>query len=237
MLFFRERKHSHSNVRYAEAMIARTSLVNQFHIIKIQSRLLDVHLEEAPTLAEIQQRHAAFIELFNTTAHWAHRERIDSLRTPTEVLAWVRGRRVGPDELRVVLRGLQGERTVQRNGYVRIQRFYVYAEQGLARQRVAVWLYDNHVHVTYRDALLARYVAQYDRKRKRIHALHTPMVYATPYDSPQLELWALDDTQWRKILEATPGDRRRRSTPPRLGVQAPLWEDADADAPDDGGAW
>jgi hypothetical protein len=47
--------------------------------------------------------HAAFIETFNTTPHWAHRERDDGRRTPVEVLGWVKGQRVDPDRLRRLL--------------------------------------------------------------------------------------------------------------------------------------
>ena len=39
-------------------------------------------------------------------------------------------------------RRTQTTRTVNRWGYVSIQRFYVYAERGLARKRVAVWIYE-----------------------------------------------------------------------------------------------
>ncbi len=53
---------------------------------KVELRLADAHFEHATTLEEIQERHAAFVELFNTTPHLAHREREDGLRTPVEVL-------------------------------------------------------------------------------------------------------------------------------------------------------
>jgi hypothetical protein len=56
-----------------------------------------------------------------------------------------------------VLRELQFERSIDRHGYVSIQRFYIYAERGLARQRVSIWLYEGRLHIAYREALLARY--------------------------------------------------------------------------------
>src|SRR5207249_2306538 len=58
---------------------------------KVQLRLADAQFERASGFAEIQGRHAAFVETFNTTPHWAHRERADGLRTPVDVLGWVRG--------------------------------------------------------------------------------------------------------------------------------------------------
>ena len=48
----------------------------------------------------MEQLHAAFIDTFNTTRHWAHQERADNRRTPVEVLGWVRGRAVEPERLR-----------------------------------------------------------------------------------------------------------------------------------------
>jgi transposase InsO family protein len=53
---------------------------------KVQLRLADFKFEHAQTLDEIQSLHAAFIETFNTTRHWAHLEREDGRRTPVEVL-------------------------------------------------------------------------------------------------------------------------------------------------------
>ncbi len=105
---------------------------------KVELRLADAAFEQATTLEEIQERHAAFVELFNTTPHWAHREREDGLRTPVEVLTWVRGAEVEREALQRALRHLQVERVVTLRGYVSVQRFYLYAEQGLSRRRVSI---------------------------------------------------------------------------------------------------
>jgi hypothetical protein len=120
----------------------------------------------------------------------------------------VRGRVVEPDTLRQVLRQLQVERTVDRRGYVSIQRFAIYAERGLARQRVSIWLYEGRLHIEYQQALLARYAYRYDRKRRRLRAVHKPQLYATAFADPQLELWELSDEQWRKVLERPVRPRR-----------------------------
>ncbi len=123
---------------------------------KVQLRLADAKFEQAATFDALQQQHAAFVELFNTLPHWAHRARADGLHTPAEVLGWVRGRAVGADELRQGLRHLQFERMVDQRGYVSIQRFYIYAERGLARKRVSIWLYEGRLQIAYREALVAR---------------------------------------------------------------------------------
>ncbi len=165
----------------------------------------NAQIERAATLAEIQERHAAFVETFNTTPHWAHRDRADGLRTPEAVLGWVRGRELDPDVLPRALRQLQLERVVNRAGYVSVQRFYLYAERGLSRQRVSVWLDDGRLHLAYRQALLAQYTYRAERRGKRLRAVDPhPQLYRTAYASPQLELWELDDAQWRKVWERPP---------------------------------
>jgi transposase InsO family protein len=178
---------------------------------KVQLRLADAHFEQAQTFAEIQERHAAFVETFNTTLHWAHRERPDGLRTPAAVLAWVRGGEIDLDALHRALRHLQLERTVDRRGYVSIQRFYLYAERGLARRRVSIWLYDGRLQIQEKEILLAQYAYRWERKTGRISALEQPRVFRTAFASAQLELWELDDEQWRKVRERPFFRHARRS--------------------------
>jgi len=166
---------------------------------KIQLRLADATFERAEGFAEIQEQHAAFVETFNTTPHWAHREREDGLRVPVDVLGWVRGGEIVAGALQRALRAMQVERVVNGRGYVSVQRFYIYAERGLSRTRVSIWLYEGRLHVAHREALLARYAYRYDRKARRLRAVSDPEISRTAYASPQLELWELDDAQWRKV--------------------------------------
>src|SRR5262249_55980209 len=147
---------------------------------KIERRVADAQIERAATLVQIQERHAAFVETFNTTPHWAHRDRADELRTPEAVLGWVQGRALAPDVLLRALRHLQVERLVNRAGYVSVQRFYLYAERGLSRQRVSVWLYDGRLHIAHQQALLAQYAYRAERRGKRLQAVDRhPQLYRT----------------------------------------------------------
>lgn len=112
---------------------------------KVQLRLADFKFEQAQTLSEIQALHAEFIETFNTTPHWAHQEREDGRRTPVQVLDWVRGRSADRETLQRLFREVQFTRTVNRYGFVSIQRFYLYAERGLSRKRVSIWIYEGQL--------------------------------------------------------------------------------------------
>lgn len=166
---------------------------------KVQLRLADCQFEQAQTLEDVQNQHAAFIETFNTTPHWAHRKRADGHRTPVEVLGWLRGRGVEPTRLRELFGRTEFLRTVNRYGFVSVQRFYLYAENGLSRQRVSIWIYEGQLRIEYHKTLLARYRCIYDAKHGQLQDVNEPILYPTPFASPQLELIELDDAQWLKF--------------------------------------
>ena len=61
-----------------------------------------------------------------------------------------------------------------------IQRFYIYAERGLARKRVAVWIYEGQLRVEYEQTVLAHYHAIYDRQHQQVQQIDQPILYRTP---------------------------------------------------------
>jgi len=189
---------------------------------KVQLRLADFQFERAQTLEEIQTLHAAFIETFNTTRHWAHLEREDGRRTPVEVLEWVRGRPVERTALRRLFGEVQFLRMVNRYGFVSVQRFYIYAEPGLARQRVAIWVYEGELRMEYQATLLARYRCTYDQRHRRLQAVSHPVLYPTPFASPQLEVLELDEAQWVKVQQRAWYRRPRQVF--QMAEQLPLLE-------------
>ena len=168
---------------------------------KVQLRLADFQFEQAQTLEEIQQLHAQFIDTFNTTPHWAHRDRQDGRRTPEAVLSWVRGRHVEPERLRRLFQEVRFSRSVNRHGFVSIQRFYIYAERGLSRQRVSVWIYEGTLRLEYQQTILAQYQCDYDQRQQTLQTIDQPILYQTSFQSAQLELFELDDEQWLKVFQ------------------------------------
>jgi putative transposase len=168
---------------------------------KVQLRLADFKFEQAQTLEAIQNAHAAFIDTFNTTRHYAHRKRTDGYRTPVDVLGWLRGRRVEAKELRELFRRSEFLRTVNRYGFVSVQRFYIYAESGLSRKRVLIWIYEGELIIAYQQTVVARYRCEYDPKQKAIQGMSDPTLYHTRFTPPQLELIELDDEQWVKFQQ------------------------------------
>jgi hypothetical protein len=169
-----------------------------------------------------------FIEVFNTTNHWAHRYREDGCRTPAAVLGWQRGRVVDPDTLRRAFRHLQFPRIINQYSLVSVQRFYIFAHRVLARQRVAVWIYEDRLHIEYQQTVLARYKATLDRRRKSLKSVSRPQIYSTPFVSPQLELFELDEEQWRRAWLRPPYVYRQPQgalarQPPLVGLDFLLW--------------
>jgi transposase InsO family protein len=180
---------------------------------KVQLRLADFQFEQAQTLEDVQNQHAAFIETFNTTPHWGHRQQAPGARTPVEVLGWLRGRAVDPKRLRQLFGRAEFLRTINRYGFVSVQRFYIYAESGLSRQRVSIWIYEGQLRIEYQKTRLAQYRCTYDLRKGHLHEVSEPILYATPFASPQLELIELDDEQWRKFQR-----RPSRNSPKRIAM-------------------
>jgi transposase InsO family protein len=187
---------------------------------KVQLRLADFKFEQAQTLDEVQAAHADFIELFNTTPHWAHRQRVDGRHTPVDVLGWRRGRLVEPKRLRQLFGRADFLRTVNRYGFISVQRFYVYAESGLSRKRVSIWIYEGELGIEYQQTIVARYHCDYDGRRGELQGVSEPRLYTTAFTSPQLELIELDDEQWVKFQRPPPKTYTKRTA--MIGQQLSL---------------
>lgn len=96
-----------------------------------------------------------------------------------------------------------------------VQRFYLYAERGLSRRRVTIWLREGRLHIAYQEALLVQYAYRYDRKARRLREADAPQLFKTAYASPQLEFWELEDAQWHKIARRP---YERHPIPPESGA-------------------
>jgi transposase InsO family protein len=187
----------------------------------IQRLYLDMKLENADSLEQIQTEHAKFIHLFNTTRHGAHEKRVDGRRSPMAVLGGAMGRPIAGNDLENAFRHLQFVRVVNQNGLVSVQRFYIYAERGLANQRVSIWIHQGKLHVEHQKTLLAQYACQLNRKSRTLTSVTEPQLYQTPFASAQLELFELDETQWQKIYHRPPYKHHPKGGP--MAEQLPLF--------------
>jgi hypothetical protein len=152
--------------------------------------------------------------------HWGHKERADGKRTPISVLAWLQGRTVDPQQLQQLFQTIRFDRTVNRYGFVSIQRYYLYAEQGLSRKRVSIWIYEGKIQIDYQQTMLAKYVCDYDQHQKQLQNVRQPTLFQNPFKSPQLVLFELDDEQWLKIRQRAYHRQQKRLE--KQGRQLPL---------------
>jgi hypothetical protein len=104
-------------------------------------------------------------------------------------------------------------------GYVRFRYWRLYAEPGLERHRVAVWLYKEQLTVEYHDTQLAHYTVTYQPDGKHFHDVTNPDIYETQYRSAQLPLWQFGDTEWLKILRLPRYRLQKKEPSPMLKQQ------------------
>ncbi len=148
-----------------------------------------------------------------------HQERGDDRRSPRDVLGWVSGREIAPEELHRVFYRTRFGRKLDKMGYVRFRHWRVYGEQGLGKEHAAVWLYGETLTIEFADEPLARYRVRYRLDKKQLRAVEEPHLFETPFRSPQLALWELDDTEWLKVI-------RLPDYAPRQSRQEPLTQAA-----------
>ena len=85
-------------------------------------------------------------------------------------------------------------RRLDASGYARVKHWRVYAEEGLARREVAVWLGDGEMAVEHGGRILSRYNVSLSWDAARLEAVTNPRLFATPYGTGQPKLFALDES-------------------------------------------
>ena len=106
----------------------------------IQRRLYDYQFSFARTPAELEQRHQAFIQLYNTTAHQGLLKDRRLPPIPLEVLGAAKGRIYAPDELARQFSHALFPRTTNRHGCVTLHSYHFYVEEGLPQTQVLLWV-------------------------------------------------------------------------------------------------
>lgn len=61
-----------------------------------------------------------------------------------------------------------------------------------------------------RQTLLARYACRVNRHHKTLQKVTGPRLFSTAFASPQIEMFELDDEQWRKVFQRAPYATRKR---------------------------
>lgn len=187
----------------------------------VQRRLADYHFAQATTWEELLAAHDRWVADFNRQDHGGHRHRRPELRSPQALLHGVCGRLFGPEELHRVFARTRFGRVVDQAGYIRFRHWRLYGERGLTGNRVAVWLYAEHLTLVFRDEPLAQYRVTYQPAKRRLKTVAEERLFETPYRSPQPPLWAWSADEWLRVLRLSAYAPRRRPTSDQR--QAPLF--------------
>jgi hypothetical protein len=171
----------------------------------VQRRIADWHFARARTWADLVAAHDRFVGDYNAQPHWAHRERPDGRRSPSEILGWVSGVRYRPEELQHAFFAARFSRILDAAGYVRFRDWRIYGEEGVARQEAALWLHEKTLTVEHRGLPLSRYDVKYaPGAAGKLAAVAGPRLFAAPLAVPPLMLFALDslgEGGWLKALK------------------------------------
>jgi len=139
------------------------------------------------------------------------------------------GKLFAPEELHRIFYSTRFGRVLDRAGYARFRRWWVYAERGLDGEPLAVWLYGEHLTLVYRDEPLAQYRVTYQPDQRRLQTVTPEQLFDTPHRSPQPPLWVWGEDEWRPVLRLPAyAPRKPRSTGDL--VQPPLfpWDEGSA---------
>jgi transposase InsO family protein len=195
----------------------------------LQRRLADFHFERAESWEELLEEHDLWLERHNTQRHKAHEKREDARRSPSEVLGALTVVRHHPVDLTRAFFSTRFVRRLDASGYARIKHWRVYAEEGLAKCEVALWLGDDGLAVEYAGQTLSRYDVSLSGTMK-LEDVANPRLFATGHRSPQLKLFALEEMLgeggWLKAVKLEEYAARARRLP--IAVQQVLFPYLDA---------
>ena len=170
----------------------------------IQRRMADHYFAKAESFEELVREHDRWLESYNTQRHWAHRDREDDRRSPSEVLGWVTGVRYRQVDLEKAFFSTRFTRKLDAVGYARLKHWRVYAEEGLARCEVALWLSNDGLSIEYGGQILSSYDVSLSSGAAKLKDVTNPRLFVTRYHAPQLKLFALEDELgeggWLKAL-------------------------------------
>jgi transposase InsO family protein len=154
----------------------------------IQRRLYDYQFSLARTPVELEWRHQAFIQLYNTTAHQGLLADRRLPPIPVEVLGAARGRLYAPDELARHFSHALFPRTTDRHGCVTLHSSHFYVEEGLPRTQVLLWVAGTQLRATFDGVVLAEYHCRYDWRDRRVTGIGAGAFHPTRFASPQGQL-------------------------------------------------
>jgi hypothetical protein len=180
--------------------------------VNIQRRLYDYQFSLARTPAELEQRHQAFIQTYNTTAHQGLLKDRRLPPIPVEVLGAAHGRRYTPEELARAFAQAVFPRTTNQHGCVTLHSYHFYVEAGLPQTQVLLWVAGTQLRAAFDHVILAEYYCRYDWRDRRVKDVRQAVFHPTRFASPQGTLLPLTPQDSLVVYRARA--RRRAPAPP-----------------------
>jgi hypothetical protein len=151
----------------------------------IQRRLSDYQFSFARTPAELEERHQAFMQTYNSTAHQGLLRDGRLPPIPAEVLGAATGRRYTPEELARAFSQVVFPRMTNRFGCVTLHSSHFYVEAGLPRTQVLLWVAGTQLRAAFDHVILAEYHCRYDWRDRLVRDLRPEVFHPTRLASPQ----------------------------------------------------
>src|SRR6266516_5082982 len=174
------------------------------------------------TPAELEQRHQAFIQTYNTTAHQGllRDQRLPPI--PVDVLGTAKGRVYAEDELARCFSQALFPRITNRYGCVTLHSYHFYVEAGIPKTQVLLWVAGEQLRAVFEHVILAEYHCRYDRQDRKVKDIREGLWYQTRFASPQGALIPLTPQECLVVYHAK---RPRRQAPhPARAQQLLLFE-------------
>jgi transposase/transposase InsO family protein len=191
----------------------------------VQRRMADHYLARAEDWAGLLEEHDRWMNDYNVQEHYAHQHRKEGRRSPSEVLSWVRTPRYREEDLARAFFSARYTRILDGLGYLVLQRFRLYAEEGLAGTEVAVWVAEDALTVEYGGEALCRYEVECEpaggvSSVGRLRSVKDYTLFETSIVVPQLRLFdlgeALGEEGWMKVLKLDEYAPRKPRRPDQL---------------------
>jgi putative transposase len=176
----------------------------------IARKMSDARFARATSWEEVLAIHRRFLRDYNVQRHWAHESREDGCHSPVKVLDWHKGTMYPPAVLDRILFATRYTRHLDTHGVLRFHDWKLYAERGLPKAPVTVWVYEGSLKVEYQAVTLATYSVEVEDDHRHLRAVSNPRLVQTPFRSPQLTLWTLGPEDWVFYWRAEPYARSHR---------------------------
>src|SRR5829696_4410338 len=193
----------------------------------VQRRMADHYFAKAEDWSGLLEEHDRWVRDYNVQEHYAHQHRKKGRRSPSEVLSWVKTLRYQEEDLARAFFSARYTRILDDLGYLTLQRFRLYAEEGLAGTEVVVWMAEDALTVEYGGEALSRYEVECDPPagvssvgKLRTVKGHTLFEASIASAAKPLRLFdlheALGEEGWIKVLKLEEYAPRQRRRPDKL---------------------